>query len=172
MEGLMDGVLPPDVETFQDVHREAECLSRLVADLQELSRVEGKAYTLARTPTNLTPLVVAVTRRLTPQFEEKGVSLVCDIPEDLPPLSLDADRISQVLINLVGNALQYTPSGGKVSVTAHLTSHHPRLPKGRWVLINVQDNGFSPQPTCPTCSTASTGWTNPVPESAAAAASG
>ncbi len=71
---------------------------------------------------------------------------VVTIPADPPTLALDADRISQVLINLVGNVLQYTPSGGKVSVTAYLSDRHPRLPKGRWVLISVQDSGSGIHP--------------------------
>jgi histidine kinase len=52
------------------------------------------------------------------QFEEKGVALETDVPTGLPPVGADEDRIGQVLLNLVGNALQYTPAGGQVRVSA------------------------------------------------------
>jgi histidine kinase len=52
------------------------------------------------------------------QFEEKGVAFEADVPASLPPVQADEDRIGQVLLNLVGNALQYTPAGGQVRVSA------------------------------------------------------
>jgi histidine kinase len=117
MEGLIDGVLPARAETFQQIYREADRLQRLVNDLQELSRVEAGAFELDRRPLALADLIRQTAARLRPQFEEKGVNLTLDVPADLPPVLADEDRISQVLLNLVGNALQYTPDGGTVSVS-------------------------------------------------------
>jgi histidine kinase len=57
-------------------------------------------------------------RRITRQFAEKGVTLTTDTPADLPPVQADADRIIQVLINPLGNALRSTPTGGKVQMRA------------------------------------------------------
>lgn len=116
MEGLIDGVLPAIPETYQDIHRETRRLEKLVADLQELSRVEAGSYPLARLPVEILPLIESVARRLRPQFEGKGVSLEIISPDELPKVQADPDRISQVLINLIGNALQYTPENGQVSV--------------------------------------------------------
>lgn len=56
--------------------------------------------------------------RIAPQFADKGIVLTSDVPADLPAVQADTDRIIQVLINLLGNALRYTPSGGKVRVSA------------------------------------------------------
>ncbi len=117
MEGLIDGVLPPETETFQQVAHEADRLQRLVTDLQELSRVEAGAYELHPKPVDLGQLTESVTRSLRRQFEDKGVRLQLHSPSGLLMAEIDPDRISQVLINLVGNALQYTPSGGQVDVT-------------------------------------------------------
>jgi len=117
MEGLIDGVLPAHPETFQQVYYEADRLQRLVNDLQELSRVEAGAFELERRPLAVADLIRQTATRLRPQFEEKGVNLTLDIPADLPPVLADEDRIGQVLLNLVGNALQYTPDGGTVGVS-------------------------------------------------------
>jgi len=138
MEGLIDGVLPAEAATFQQVYREADRLQRLVHDLQELSRVEAGAYELNPQPTAPERLLNGVVRRLDHQFEEKGVALEVDIQPDLPPVRADEDRIGQVLLNLVGNALQYTPSGGRVRLSA-------RSEGGR-VRFSVEDTGMGISP--------------------------
>jgi len=116
MEGLIDGVLPAEPATFQQIYREADRLQRLVLDLEELSRVEGGAYPLKRKLVSIETLVNSVVERLKWQFEEKGVRLTVTAAEDLPIVRADEDRIGQVLINLLGNALQYTPEGGEVRI--------------------------------------------------------
>ena len=138
MEGLIDGVLPVETETFQQVHHEADRLQRLVYDLQELSRVEAGAYELNLQPVQVSTLMADVTARLSRQFEEKEVVLETDIPSSLPRVLADKDRIDQVLTNVVGNALQYTPSGGRVWVTATL--------QGKKIFIAVHDTGIGISP--------------------------
>lgn len=118
MEGLMDGVLPARLDTYQQVYHEADRLQRLVNDLQELSRVEAGAFELNRQPISIIDLITQIADRLRPQFDEKSVTLTLNLPNNLPSAQADEDRIYQVLMNLMGNALQYTPSGGAVTVTA------------------------------------------------------
>jgi len=134
MEGLLDGVLPPTPETFQNIYREADRLQRLVAGLQELSHVEAGAASLKLEPRDITPLVESVTQRLQPQFQEKEISLDLQIPASLPSVLLDEDRLSQVIINLLGNALQYTPEGGQVSLTVQQI--------GKEIEVRVKDSGI------------------------------
>jgi len=134
MEGLMDGVFSPSPETFQQIYQEADRLQRLVADLQELSRVEAGAISLQLESGDLTPLIEFVAERLHPQFDDKGVALEVDLSPALPQVLFDEDRIAQVLINLLGNALQYTPEGGKVSLIVRQT--------GNEILIQVKDTGI------------------------------
>jgi signal transduction histidine kinase len=138
LEGLLDGVLPPTPETFQQIHKEAGRLQRLVADLQELSRVEASSFHLELKPISLAQLIDSVAQRLGQQFAEKGVTLDIEPLPSLPAVLADEDRTTQVLINLVGNALQYTPSGGRVSVTASTT--------GSEVHIRIQDTGIGISP--------------------------
>lgn len=138
MEGLMDGVLPENDETYMGIYREADRLQRLVNDLQELSRVEAGAYELDLHPVDLLVVISAVVKRLELQFKEKGVLLEVDVPDDLPSIQADEDRIGQVLLNLVGNALQFTPSGGSVVVSA--------AQRNKEIKISVSDTGIGISP--------------------------
>jgi histidine kinase len=134
MEGLVDGVLPSNRETFDQIHREADRLSRLVDDLQELSRVEAKAYSLDLRPVPVSNLIQTTMKRLAPQATVKRITLRSNLPADLPPLLADEDRITQVMVNLAANAIQYTPEGGDVTISAarHVNEVH----------ISVTDTGI------------------------------
>ena len=138
MEGLIDGVLPAEPATYSQVYREAARLERLVADLQELSRVEAGAFQFHVKPVCLLNLVEATVVRLGRQFEDKGVTLRVEIPSRLPFVLVDEDRIGQVMLNLVGNALQYTPNGGHVEVGARCEEDLVRV----W----VKDDGIGLAP--------------------------
>jgi histidine kinase len=134
MEGLMDGVLPATQETFQQIHAEADRLNRLVDDLQELSRVEARAYPLQIRQLDISSMAGTVIKRLTPQAESKRISVGLELPVDLPHIRADEDRLIQVLTNLVGNALQYTPEHGNVTISAKQINHA--------VQISVRDTGI------------------------------
>ncbi len=134
MEGLLDGILPATPETYQQIHQEADRLARLVDDLQELSRVEAGSYSLDLQSVPLASLVHSTLKRFNTTAGEKGVDLQLELQGDLPSVLADPDRITQVLTNLVANALQYTPSGGKVTIQAKRV--------GEQVFISVADTGI------------------------------
>jgi histidine kinase len=115
-EALIDGVLPASTETYQQIQSEAERLSRLVDDLQELSRVESGATQLDVYLVDSTSLIQTVTKRLQYQFDGKRVILNSSLPHAPLHILADEGRILQVLTNLIGNALQYTPEKGIVTV--------------------------------------------------------
>jgi signal transduction histidine kinase len=138
MEGLIDGVLPATPETYQQVHSEADRLQRLVNDLQELSRVEAGAYPLKIESVSPVNLIEAVVSHLNQQFEEKGIQLEKKLDLNLPNISADKDRILQVLTNLVGNALQYTPTGGSAVITATRVKNE--------IVISITDSGIGISP--------------------------
>jgi len=133
MEGLMDGVLPATDETYQQIHLEADRLSRLVDGLQELSRVEARAYQLDTRPMDFSSIVQTVAKRLSTQIESKRISLALNLPADLPNVLADEDRTVQVLTNLVSNAIQYTDESGKVTVTTSQV--------GNELQVSVRDTG-------------------------------
>jgi signal transduction histidine kinase len=134
LEGLMDGVLTADPETYQQIHSEIDRLQRLVNDLQELSRLEAGAFQLQLTPVSPASLIERIQSNLGGQFEDKNIQLETFVEPNLPSIWVDQDRIIQVLTNLVGNALQYTPSGGKVSLQVRRELSE--------VLFSIKDSGI------------------------------
>jgi histidine kinase len=133
MEGLIDGVLPSSPETFEQIHQEADRLNRLVDDLQELSRVEARAYPLDLHSVDVASLVGTISKRLGFQFDDKGVTLNSSLPPSPVRVLADEDRIVQVLTNLAGNALQHTPAGGSVTLGVQSV--------GDEILFTVKDTG-------------------------------
>jgi histidine kinase len=115
VEGMLDGVFEPSEEVLTSVGAEAARLQRLATDLATLSRAEEGALELRTEPADLAELVRAAATRLRPQFDEKGVALELETGP-VVAVRADRDRIIQVLTNLLGNALTYTPSGGHVTV--------------------------------------------------------
>ena len=138
MEGLMDGVIPATPDSYQQVYSEADRLQRLVDDLQELSRVEAGAYQLKLESISPGGLIESVVKHLGRQFEEKEILLETKLDANLPLVSVDKDRILQVLTNLVGNALQYTSTGGRVTLTAAKEKNE--------IVISVSDTGIGISP--------------------------
>ncbi len=134
MEGLIDGVLPATDETFQQIHTEADRLNRLVDDLQELSRVEARSYQLDIRPLDVSALTQTVSKRLAPHAAAKRITLDTELAPDLPHVLADEDRAVQVLTNLTGNALQYTPADGRITISAKR--------KNGEVQISVHDTGI------------------------------
>jgi len=118
MEGLMEGVVEPSEETWALLYGEAERMRRIVEDLRRLSHVEAGQLTLRTAAVRPEKVVRVAAERVAPLFDEKGVELKNAVPEGLPSVSADADRVVQVLSNLLGNALRHTPGGGRVVVGA------------------------------------------------------
>ncbi|HFC12217.1 MAG TPA: HAMP domain-containing protein [Anaerolineae bacterium] len=139
MEGLVDGVLPNRPDTFMGVQREVRRLQRLVHDLEELSKAEAGQLPMEYAPVEPTMFIQSAVERLEWQFEDKKISLTVDLPDNLPNVRVDAERMTQVILNLLGNALQYTPSGGQVRVSAEVT------PTALQIHINDTGLGLSPE---------------------------
>lgn len=137
-EGLVDGVLPASTETYQMIHSEADRLSRLVDDLQELSRVESRAVQLEIFPVDSTQLIQTVMKRMRFQFEDKHIALSSNLPQDPVQILADEGRAIQVLTNLLGNALLYTPEGGEVAISLER--------RDRMACISVRDTGIGISP--------------------------
>lgn len=118
LEAMLDEVLPLDAEQVAALHDETLLLNRLVADLRLLSQAEAGALKLERQETEIGSLIQRVAEKIKVQAQQKGINLEIDTPKDLPRIRIDADRITQVLNNLIGNALRYTPQNGKIIVSA------------------------------------------------------
>lgn len=116
LEGLMDGVLEPDTNTYDRIYRQADRLDRLVNELQELNRIEESVLELRVVKLDLNLLLADLTQTMQVNFSAKDIDLTLR-PQELPLFVLaDQDRVEQVMINLLNNALQSTPRGGMVQV--------------------------------------------------------
>lgn len=118
LENLLDGVEQPDPTTLQVMLSQTERLSRLIEQLLELSRLESGELPLQREEVPLAPLVTQVLSEIDVARSESGVAIESELPEDLPAVDADRERVHQVLYNLLDNAVRFTPSGGAVTVSA------------------------------------------------------
>ena len=120
-EALMDGIVSSDAERqelYGSIYREVHRLRRLVGDLQDLSSLENGMGHIQPQPLRLDELLEEALTVEHVEAAERGVTLVREIPADLPAVLGDGGRITQVLLNLLDNALRFTPSGGSITIRA------------------------------------------------------
>lgn len=133
LENLLDGVEEPDPATLQVMLVQSERLGRLVEQLLDLSRLESGEVPLKRAEVPVAGLVSQVVSEIEVARPGAGIHIEKRIPEDIPPIDADPERVHQVLFNLVENAVRFTPEGGEVTIAAerHNGSVH----------ISVSDTG-------------------------------
>ncbi len=136
-EALMDGVLPPDQETFSIIHDESLRLNRLIEDLRTLSLAEAGELPLMIRPISPTDLIERTLLAHKPLADDKEITLESDIASNLPIIAVDADRIAQVLDNLVSNALRYTSAGGRVLLKVQ------KVGDKLWMTVDDDGEGIS-----------------------------
>jgi two-component system phosphate regulon sensor histidine kinase PhoR len=125
LETLLSGALeePENARRFLEiVLRHSERLGRLLNDLTDLSNIELGKVTLRKEAVRLDEVVASVVAIIGPRAARSRVTVTADTPADLAAVVADRDRLVQILINLVDNAVKYTPEGGAVTVTARATS--------------------------------------------------
>jgi signal transduction histidine kinase len=118
LENLLDGVEEPDPVLIGVMLQQAERLSRLVDQLLDLSRLESGDLPLEIEPVQLASLVDRVVNEVGVARSDRQIHARNLVPNDLPPLEADRERLHQVLFNLVDNAFRFTPPGGEVTVRA------------------------------------------------------
>ncbi len=123
VEGLIDGVFTGDPELLSSLSEELRRLHRLADDLSSLSRTQEGRLDLRPVDADLADLARRTATRLSPQFQDAGIALTVHADQPLP-VHVDRDRITQVLANLLGNALLATPAGGIVTFAASLDGNH------------------------------------------------
>jgi signal transduction histidine kinase len=138
LEAMLDGVLPANDQEIASLHEEVTLLSRLVADLNLLSIAEAGQLKLEQIEIAPAELVYRVIERMATQAEAQAIILLEEVAPALPMVRADADRLGQVLVNLVGNALRYTPAKGQVIVRAYQETARSIEPE---VIISVSDTG-------------------------------
>jgi two-component system phosphate regulon sensor histidine kinase PhoR len=120
------------------INSEATRLARFVDDLLSVSSMELGSLSLNKQVTDLTRMLNEVLAKVRPQMEEKHLAFEVAFPEKMPEPDLDKDKISAVLVNLLGNAVKYTPANGRVMFRVHTTD--------KQIEISVQDTGVGIAP--------------------------
>jgi signal transduction histidine kinase len=134
LEALQDEVIEADPAVIASVYEEAVLLSGLVTDLQDLTLAEAGQLHLQLAPIALEDMITNAVNGLALQARSKQLSLLIDVPTDLPLVQADPQRVGQILRNLLSNAIKYTPAEGKVCVSARTA--------GQEVEVRVQDTGM------------------------------
>ncbi len=140
-ETLRDGGLRDPqaaAEFVKVIHRHADRLRDLIEDLLDLASVEQGQARIDLAPVSLRDVVAQAEAVARPAAAGKGHTLVVDLPGDLPRVVADRDRLAQVLINLLDNAVKFTAEGGRIEVTARSSSNR--------VVVSVRDNGIGIPP--------------------------
>lgn len=132
LEAMMDGMVSVDEKHLQSLHEETGRLKNMVEGIEELNQAEASTLSINLQSLLVKPFLGNIVDRFRPLFLEKGVALDLFCEND-PELMADPERMSQVMVNLLGNALRATEKGGRVSIIVD------RLPGE--VKIVVEDNG-------------------------------
>jgi len=120
-------------ELLTTIDESVQWMQRMIRDLLDVSNIEAGVLSMERNVEEVATLVESAVQMLAAQAAERSVSLYEDVPPDVPPVNVDAERIVQVLGNLVANAVKFTEPGGKVTVSAERTNQD--------VTISVMDTG-------------------------------
>jgi two-component system phosphate regulon sensor histidine kinase PhoR len=141
-ETLQEGALedPPAARRFlQRMETEVDSLSLMVSELLELSRIESGRVPLQFKTVAPIEIISQAVERLRLQSERAGLSVAVDCAEDLPLVLADQDRLEQVIVNLLHNAIKFTPSGGQIYLR---TSEQVESGLDKTILFSVSDNGI------------------------------
>jgi signal transduction histidine kinase len=141
LEGMQDGVYATTPEQIKLLLDETALLERLIEDLRILAQADAGQLPLYMEPVQIEVVVRSVARAFAPQAEAVGVMLRVEPGASLPELHADPQRISQVLGNLVSNALRHTPSGGTITLRAWVVPGD-----AGHVHVSVQDTGVGITP--------------------------
>lgn len=132
-EAVHDGVLPPTKENFEIIRDEAARLEHLVNDLRILSLADAGELTINPQPIEPERLIQEVASLYQFETQKKNISLELDVASSLPAIEVDPGRMTQVLTNILDNALRHTPEGGSIILSTKQTGDH--------VELAIQDSG-------------------------------
>jgi len=137
------GEVTPEQEKFISIaHRNITRLSRLVNDLLDVAKLEAGKIELRPIPFELKDMVHHAVETIRSWAESKGVAIEEVYPENPVPMVADPDRLTQVVTNLISNAIKFTPEGGRISVEMSPDQLAPGMAGEPHVAVSVQDSGI------------------------------
>ncbi len=145
LEAMLDGVYPLTTKNLSPVMEQNQLLTRLVADLRTIALADAGELNLNILPTDLNRIVSSVVERFRPQADRQQISLGIELDAACPVLEADRDRIEQILINLLNNALHYTPEGGEIRISTSCNTQTTGQLAGQiarqFALVEIRDSG-------------------------------
>ena len=145
IRGYVEALLDEDLgnasqakDFLRIIERHTQRMEKIVSDLLLLSEMESPDRILNRTPLHLQALISSAIETLRPLAQSKHLTLQMEIPAPIPPISGDGQKIHQVLVNLLSNAISYTQEGGHIAVEVQ--------PANGGVDVSVTDNGIGIPP--------------------------
>jgi two-component system phosphate regulon sensor histidine kinase PhoR len=133
---------PPEVarRMLGQMAQEIDAVTQLVDELYDLAQIESGRVSLTLSPLSIAPVVERALERIRPQADRKSLHAIAVPGSPLPPALMDPDRVGQVLLNLLHNAVKFTPEGGEVLVRTSLLEGDGAQ-GGPWLLVSVCDTG-------------------------------
>jgi signal transduction histidine kinase len=136
------GEINKDQEKFLSMaERNINRLTNILNDLLNLSRIESGKIELKFKNIELKDIIELAASSLRPHADGKSIQIEVEIPEQLPTVYADQDKIEQILTNLIGNAVKFTPDGGKILIAAEPFPHDKQGGDGKMIAISVKDTG-------------------------------
>jgi PAS domain S-box-containing protein len=127
LESASGGERPTEQKQLTIMRRATERMNRLIHDLLDVKRIEQGRLAVDPRSETMAAIIRDAVDMLRPLAAAQGLDLTSEIPDDLPKVLADPSRIQQVLSNLVGNAIKFTPRGGRITLRARLESAEVRL---------------------------------------------
>jgi two-component system phosphate regulon sensor histidine kinase PhoR len=138
-ETLLDGALEDDPDHrrgfVEVIHHNADRLARITEDLLALSTVEASGFRLQSSRVHISDAIEEVLPVIKEPAAKKGQTIEVSVPPDLPHVLADTERINQVLVNLLNNAIKFTPEGGRITISVRV------VPGSSMIEVAVSDNG-------------------------------
>jgi len=147
LEGIAGELNDEQREYVRTVMEKGDQLLQLITGILDISRMEAGEMKIDKQPFDLDEVVSVALSTIAPHARRKKLVMACTVPEALPLVYGDRDKIRQVLLNLLGNAVKFTPEGGKVEVTAGVAPLVPTAAESaRAVRVSVRDSGIGVPP--------------------------
>ncbi|MFN8448310.1 MAG: ATP-binding protein [Anaerolineae bacterium] len=156
IRGFAEFILEASGDKLPDLAREyteiildsAKHLNTVFTDMIEITRADAGELKLIKVEAHLPDIIIGVVARLELQYKERKQRVIMDLDDDLPPVSVDVDRLAQVLTNLIANAIKYSPEGGKIRISTQMIASPDALPASApldvvipAILVTVTDEG-------------------------------
>ncbi len=137
LEGMIDDVIPTDKKVLLSMEDETLRMGRLIQDLRDLSLAEINELTLHKELYDINVLLERAVSMLQPLCDEKSLTVHLDLIRDLPKVSIDVDRINQVIYNLLNNAIRYIEAGCTITVSTLVVTAQGQS----YVQVQIADTG-------------------------------